>query len=191
MRGESMGTSDYQLLELIFRGIDLDTLRANDPSITQERLESLLAKLRSKLKPPRGKLSVYTDGASRGNPGRAGIGVVICDKGHKVLEEVGEYIGETTNNVAEYKALITGLKKALDYRAGEVEVLSDSELLVKQVKGEYRVKAQTILPLYMEVKKLLERLPKWAIRHIPREENTRADALANLAIDRHKSALGG
>lgn len=185
MRSESMGASDYQLLELIFRGIDLDSLRAKDPSITQERLESLLAKLRSKLKPPRGKLSVYTDGASRGNPGRAGIGVVICDKGHKVLEEVAEYIGETTNNVAEYKALVTGLKKALDYGVGEVEVLSDSELLVKQVKGEYRVKAQTILPLYMEVKKLLGRLPKWAIRHIPREENTRADALANLAIDRH------
>lgn len=186
-----MGISDYQLLELIYKNIDLNSLKTQEPSLTQERLESLFEGLKAILhrqKSKAGRLLIYTDGASRGNPGKSGIGVVICDKKHNVIEEVSRYIGETTNNVAEYKALIAGLERVLEYGPKEVGILSDSELLVKQLRGEYGVKAKAILPHFREAKRLLDMLPKWSVRHIPREQNPRADALANLAIDSHDAS---
>ena len=114
--------------------------------------------------------------------------MVICDKKYNVIEEVSRYIGETTNNVAEYKALITGLERVLENEPKEVGIFSDSELIVKQLKGEYGVKAKAILPHFREAKRLLDMLPKWNVRHIPREQNLRADALANLAIDSHDAS---
>lgn len=196
------GISDQELLELIRKGIDPDGIAAKDPRITRRRLEEFFSRLNSIVKTGPGPLKdkagkslsggrvlVYTDGASRGNPGRAGIGVVICDREQNVLEEISEYIGETTNNVAEYRALISALEEVRKYHPKELEVFSDSELLVKQINGQYKVRSPLILPLYKEAKRLVETLPKWKIRHIPREENPLADALANRAVDEHRGCL--
>ncbi len=129
------------------------------------------------------KRVLHVDGASRGNPGPAAIGVVIADARWKVAEEIGEYIGEATNNVAEYKALIRGLSAALAQGANEVEIRTDSELLVRQVQGSFKVKSPALRPLHDEVSALLDQFGRWAIQHVPREANARADALANQALD--------
>lgn len=123
------------------------------------------------------------DGASRGNPGPAAIGVVVADARWKVLEEIGEHIGDATNNVAEYRALIRALEAALAQGATEVEIRTDSDLLVRQVEGAYRVKAPALRALHEEATALLARLSSWTIQHVPREANTRADLLANRALD--------
>lgn len=126
---------------------------------------------------------LWTDGGSRGNPGPSAFGVVIESGDGQVLAEVGECIGETTNNVAEYKALIEGLRLAKELGATEVEAISDSELLVKQMLGQYRVKNEGLKDLFSEAKELAGSLRRFAIRHSYREENTRADALVNKALD--------
>ncbi len=129
------------------------------------------------------KRVLHVDGASRGNPGPAAIGVVISDARWKVLEEISEYVGEATNNMAEYKALIRGLSAALAQGASEVEIRTDSELLVRQVEGSFKVKSPTLRPLHDEVRALLDQFERWAIQHVPREANARADELANQALD--------
>ena len=129
------------------------------------------------------ELIIHTDGASRGNPGKAGIGVAIFDKGHKLIEEVCRFIGNATNNVAEYKAMILATQKAIDHNAKNVLFKTDSELLVRQLTGVYRVKNENILPLYAELTALLRKIPAWKIQHVYREENTCADVLANRGID--------
>lgn len=134
-------------------------------------------------------LIIYTDGASRGNPGKAGIGIAIYkinpDSGSDpaLLEEVSEYIGETTNNVAEYIALKRAMERAMTYNPEEVIFKLDSELLVKQLNKEYRIKSPNIIPLYKEVSELIKILPQCKIIYIPREENSCADKLANKGID--------
>jgi len=130
------------------------------------------------------KIEVYVDGASRGNPGEAGIGIVIKQSG-KVLLEVGSYIGKTTNNVAEYMALIRGLEEAIIMGDENVKIISDSELMVKQIKGEYKVKNEGLKPLYFHAKELIKKLKKFEIEHAYREENKHADKLANEGIDNH------
>lgn len=183
-----MGITDLELLELVFNNVDIKSLRAKDPFITEGRLKSLLNSLRGKLRPDgEERITLYIDGAARGNPGKAGIGIVLRDKSNKVIEEAGQYIGETTNNVAEYRALLEGLKRVLARGAKGVEILSDSELLVRQIHGEYKVRSPSLLPLYREAMELLNNLARWEIVHIPREENPRADALANMAIDSQKN----
>ena len=129
-------------------------------------------------------LRIHTDGASRGNPGEAGIGVVIEDESGKVIKEIRRYIGKATNNQAEYAALIDGLKAARGINADNVTVFADSELLVKQVKGEYKVKHPQLQPLFAQAKGLISGLKKFKISHVPREKNAHADALANEAIDK-------
>lgn len=125
----------------------------------------------------------YTDGAARGNPGPAGAGVIIYGPKHKVIEEAKLYLGETTNNVAEYRALILALDK-LDYHNAEnILIRADSELMVKQIKGEYRVKNEGLKPLYEQAMGLIEGFDTYKIEHVPREENKAADRLANAAID--------
>ncbi len=130
------------------------------------------------------RVVVHTDGASRGNPGDAGIGWLILDESGKPVREGGRYIGVTTNNVAEYNALIEGLKMALEEGADEILVRSDSELMVRQVSGDYRVKNEGLLPLFVQARRLLLRFKRWRIEYVPREQNRRADALANRGIDR-------
>ncbi|HHY42398.1 MAG TPA: ribonuclease HI family protein [Thermoanaerobacterales bacterium] len=129
------------------------------------------------------KVIVYTDGASRGNPGHAGIGIVFVDEKGNVLNEISEYIGETTNNIAEYTALVTALKNALEMNFDEIEVISDSELMVKQINGEYQVKNQGLKPLYTEACELLKEFKNYTVRHVKREHNQKADDLANRGID--------
>lgn len=128
------------------------------------------------------KLIIYTDGASRGNPGHAGIGVAIYT-GEELVEVVSEYIGQTTNNVAEYYAFIKGLEKARDLGAKEVDCYLDSELLVKQLSGEYRVKNEGLKPLYSRVRKIINDFNRVTVKHVPREENKVADKMANQGID--------
>jgi ribonuclease HI len=136
------------------------------------------------------RLRLRTDGASRGNPGPAGAGMVLePPDGGPALAEWGEYLGTTTNNVAEYRALIGGLRRALELGATAVDAVSDSELMVRQVSGQYQVRSPQLAALLAEVRALGGRFPDgFRIRHTRRGQNARADALANEAIDR---ALSG
>jgi ribonuclease HI len=129
------------------------------------------------------RLVVNVDGGSRGNPGPAAIAVVIASPDGEVLEQRGERIGEATNNVAEYRALLLGLERAAEFGAREVEVIGDSELVVRQVRGEYKVKDAGLRPLHQRVRDLLETFDRWSIRHVRREENEAADVLVNAALD--------
>jgi dinuclear metal center YbgI/SA1388 family protein len=130
-----------------------------------------------------GRVRLRVDGGSRGNPGPSAIGVVMEDVSGQVLQTLGRAIGRATNNVAEYRALIEGLKMARAAGAAEVEVLADSELLVKQMRGEYRVKNEGLKPLHAEATALVRGFVKFSIRHVPREENAMPDRLLNEALD--------
>lgn len=131
------------------------------------------------------KLTIRTDGGSRGNPGPAGIGVVIENaETQEVIETHAKFLGKTTNNQAEYKAVILGLERAVILGAKEVEVVADSELLIKQARGEYRVKNPDLQIRFGELKAFERQLPRVSYRHVRREFNKAADALANEAMDR-------
>lgn len=123
------------------------------------------------------------DGAARGNPGAAGCGAVICDEAGKVLKELRRYLGHATNNVAEYEGLLMGLEEVLRLGGKRVRVQSDSELLVRQLNGLYRVKDEKLKKLYKKALDLLQHLEAYRIVHIAREYNRLADELANQAID--------
>jgi ribonuclease HI len=129
------------------------------------------------------KLTVNVDGGARGNPGPAAIGVVVRDGDGAVLEERGERIGTATNNVAEYRALLLGIERAGEMGASELELIGDSELVVRQVKGEYKVKDAALRELHGEVKEALRRFARWSIRHVRREQNAEADRLVNQVLD--------
>lgn len=127
-------------------------------------------------------LKIQIDGAARGNPGPAGAGVVLSDSRGKKLRELSVYLGESTNNVAETCALILGLQEALRLGIGRVSVLTDSELLARQVTGVYRVKDERLRLLHALIRPLKESFERFEIRHVPREENKAADRLANKAV---------
>lgn len=129
------------------------------------------------------KIFLYIDGASRGNPGPAGVGLLILDNNRKKIKEFYKYLGEATNNIAEYNALIYGLEKALELNADEIVINLDSELVAKQVNGEYRVKNSDIKPLFERAVDSLKNFKKFELRHIARSENKEADKLANKAIN--------
>lgn len=133
------------------------------------------------------KLTIFSDGGARGNPGPAGIGAVLYDEHKKVIAEISEYLGETTNNQAEYRALLAALKKAASLKAEEVVCHLDSELVVKQLNREYKVKNKDLAPLFLDVYNLSLGFQKITFKHIPREQNSVADRLANEAMDRGKS----
>lgn len=130
------------------------------------------------------KLILYTDGGARGNPGPAGIGCVILDERGKVVCEISKYIGETTNNQAEYRALLAGLTKAKELGAREVEAFLDSELVVKQLNREYKVKDKDLAPLFVQIYNLTLGYKRIIFKHIRREQNCLADKLVNLALDK-------
>ncbi|MGI6129085.1 MAG: ribonuclease HI family protein [bacterium] len=129
------------------------------------------------------KVIVHTDGASRGNPGPAAVGIVITDENGTVLVELSEYIGETTNNVAEYRALLRGLQEAVRLNAKEVLIYGDSQLMIKQMNGEYRVRHPNLVPLYNDARNMVRSLGQVSFTYVPRSKNTRADELANQALD--------
>lgn len=126
---------------------------------------------------------IFVDGASRGNPGEAGIGVAVYDNKGKLMTEISRYIGIATNNVAEYKALIEGLKVGLEMNAANIHVKSDSQLLIRQLTGIYKVKSEGLKPLHEEAGNLLKKYRKYELEHIPREYNKHADKLANEGIE--------
>jgi len=131
------------------------------------------------------KLKTYTDGGARGNPGPAAIGILVCDEQGEILAEHCETIGEATNNVAEYRALIEGMKRAQELGANELECYLDSELVVKQLCGEYKLKSYNMQKLFDEVRKAESGFKNIAYRHLRREVDSmrRADQLVNLALD--------
>lgn len=131
----------------------------------------------------KGEIIVYTDGASRGNPGPSAAGAVIEDADGKSLQEISMFLGEMTNNQAEYQALILALKDVVSMRPEHVTIRMDSELIVKQIKGEYKIKNEKLIPLASIVKQQLMLLNSWRIEHVPREKNEKADHLANQALD--------
>ena len=126
---------------------------------------------------------IQADGASRGNPGKAGVGAVISDAQGRTVKELKCFLGMATNNVAEYRAVILALEKALELGGGRVTVYLDSELVVRQLQGEYRVREAHLQTLHRRALEILSRFSKYTIHYVPREENRRADQLANEAID--------
>jgi ribonuclease HI len=129
------------------------------------------------------RLVVNVDGGARGNPGPAAVGVVVRDGDGVVVEQLGETIGRATNNVAEYRALLRGIDLALEHGATQLELIGDSELVVRQVEGRYKVKDATMRELHGKVKAALSGLDGWSIRHVRRGENADADRLVNEALD--------
>ena len=129
------------------------------------------------------KVVVNVDGGARGNPGPAAVAAVVRDAGGQVLLEKGERIGRATNNVAEYRALLLGIEMAVALGASDLELIGDSELIVRQVEGRYKVKDAALRDLHAEVKRALGAFERWSIRHVRREQNAEADRLVNEALD--------
>lgn len=130
------------------------------------------------------KLILHTDGGASGNPGPAAAGIFITDEKGEKVAAFGKYLGEKTNNFAEYSALLLGLEKALSLKAEEIECLLDSELVVKQVKGEYKVKNPDLAGLFLKIYNLTQKFKKVSFRHVRREQNKRADSLVNQTLDK-------
>ena len=193
--------SDHELLALIHKSIDMEKLKEQDRTITKKRVDKLFQDLKDhvkkddltvsekgitdtlNIKKEAGLIVVNVDGASRGNPGESGIGVAIFDKDSNLISEACDYLGVATNNIAEYRALILGIKLSTEYNAKRTLFKSDSELMVKQIKGEYKVKNAQLKLLFAEAQSLLKKLPNWKIMHVPREENKEADLLANKGVE--------
>lgn len=135
------------------------------------------------LPPPSNAITAYCDGGARGNPGPSGYGVYIEDEQGRKLAELSEFLGIRTNNFAEYSGLLAALEFALRYDHPRLRVISDSELMVKQIKGQYKVKSPDLRPLYDEAKRRIAGLESFQIQHVLRNKNKDADRLANLAMD--------
>jgi ribonuclease HI len=129
------------------------------------------------------RVIVHVDGGARGNPGPAAAAAVVSDPDGQVLDEAAEALGVATNNVAEYRALLLGLQRARELGATEVEVVNDSELVTKQINGEYKVKHADLKPLHRAATEVLAEFDHWSVRSVPRAQNAHADALVNQALD--------
>ncbi len=129
------------------------------------------------------RATLHTDGGARGNPGPAGIGVVLADEDGEVIAEIAQGIGEATNNVAEYSALIAGLELALSHGVTDVDIYVDSELVVSQLLGKWKIKKDTLRPLAINARALMNRFESFTISHVRRESNADADKLANQGMD--------
>jgi ribonuclease HI len=132
------------------------------------------------------KATLFADGGSRGNPGPAASGAVLFDADGAVIHEIGTYLGVATNNVAEWMGLLTGLEAALEHGVSDLAVRLDSELVVKQISGAYRVKNEGLIPLHAKAKVLLRKFAHVDVRHVPRKQNAAADAVVNQILDAHR-----
>ena len=140
------------------------------------------------------KVVLHVDGGARGNPGPAAAAAVVSSADGEVLDEASEALGETTNNVAEYRALLLGLRRAAELGANEVEIVNDSQLVARQLTGEYKVKHAAMRPLHRQALEALARFERWSIASVPRAQNAHADALVNAVLDSAReraSAPGG
>jgi len=135
------------------------------------------------------RVVIFTDGTAEPNPGPAAIGATIKDEQGRLITTISQGIGRATNNQAEYRAIIAALEKAIELGANRVDMRSDSELVVRQINGKYRVKNAALKPLYQQVKQLLSLLEGFTITHIPRQQNREADNLANIALKRPHTAI--
>ncbi len=195
MRHRESPLDRQTVLDLLADRLDERILLELFPDHPPKRIRDLLrgVSCRPADPPPPGEVGVsrrchlYTDGAARGNPGEAGAGIVLYDRANRELASRSSYLGHCTNNVAEYRALILGLETAHEMGCTELAISLDSELVVRQVQGMYRVKTKTLKPLYARVTELLAGFDRWSIRHVPRSENSRADELANRGIDNKNS----
>lgn len=178
---------DHDVLTTLMKTLDpAETMRRH--GLDEDGLRSVLGRAASiaaelEAEPAENPVVVInTDGAARGNPGPAGAGFVVSKNG-KVIESQAQYLGERTNNYAEYSALILALERALELKASRLIVKSDSELMVRQIKGEYKVKNKDLQVLFAKASRLIARLESFEIVHVRREENREADLMANRAID--------
>jgi ribonuclease HI len=176
-------TSRAAVFAALAQGQDLDRIREGF-QLSPEELQDLFQEVAEHYQDlEQGTWTLYCDGASRGNPGPAGAGALLMDPQGEIRARLSQYLGSTTNNVAEYQALLLGLREAHRLGVRKIKVFADSELLVRQLNGSYRVKAPHLLPLWQEAQKGLQSFETQAISHVPREENSQADGLANRAID--------
>lgn len=182
---ESLPPSEEQIIRYLAQTLSVPKTLKRFPSLTAKDLQDLLLRRAQPLPSREGSLEffIHTDGASRGNPGEAGIGAVIADPQGRTVKEVKLFLGMVTNNVAEYRAVICALEKAWQLGAAKVRVYLDSELVVRQLCGEYRVREAHLQTLHQQAMEILHRFAQYSIHHIPREQNRRADQLANEAID--------
>lgn len=179
-------TPDPQLLRKFIAALkdDLDVERAAKKlGLSQDEARGMLEAVLGRLKTNAKDLVIHVDGASRGNPGQAGCGIFIQDKEGRVVKKVRKKLGIATNNVAEYTALVTALEEAASLGASTVKIFADSELMVKQIKGQYRVKNEGLKPLYAKATTLIGDFERFSITHVLRAKNKDADKLANEAID--------
>lgn len=182
-----------EILQYLAENLSFAKTLEKFPDLTNGKLKKLLIEASTFFipaagsKPPAttGYMTFYIDGASRGNPGKAAIGIVIMNSQGQIIDELKRYIGETTNNMAEYQALIEALTEGRRVGATKVQVFSDSELMVRQLNGIYKVKDAKLLDLYKEAKHLISDFEDFKIDHVTRDKNSRADALANEALDNH------
>jgi ribonuclease HI len=158
-------------------------LRQEKPGPSTEVVPGRVAAPSTKEVVPGRTVRVYSDGAARGNPGPAGAGAVLTDLSGNVLARLGRFLGKQTNNVAEYQGLILGLEHARQLGFREVDVRADSQLLIRQLKGEYAVRHAGLKPLNAEALRLLRSFDRYELTHVPREENSLADEMSNRAID--------
>ncbi len=193
--------SEAEILRHIAREEPLTATVRAFRGMTRERLGQLLEEAAEQLAPspgtkerkaesaaeePRGpvpRLRLYSDGAARGNPGPSGAGAVLIEPGGQVIARLGKYLGNQTNNYAEYMGLLLGLKHAKTLGAKEIEIFADSELMIRQLGGRYQVKSASLRPLYEEAVKLLNDFSRVKLVHVPREMNAAADEMSNRAID--------
>jgi len=181
------GLSD-EVLQALFPGEQVDDIRERLTSLAGQRSSPAPGPEQMSLPVKRRKKGqffiLHTDGASRGNPGEAGAGACIFDPAGNEVYDDSRYLGSCTNNVAEYQALLLGLQAAGSLKIENLEARLDSELIVRQLQGRYRVKDAKLKPLYEQVRALVANFRSCRFSHVPRSENARADELANQAIDR-------
>ncbi len=164
------------------------------PGLTRERLAKMFEKLANhptnsanafepEVNSTLNRVRVYSDGAARGNPGPSGAGAVLVEPSGQIVDRLGKFLGVRTNNYAEYMGLLLGLKRAQELGVREIEVFTDSELMIRQLGGRYQVRSTSLRPLYDQALKLLNGFSRVKLVHVPREMNTAADEMSNRAID--------
>ena len=172
----------YRFLKGLAETLDIARTMKDFPEAKSQDIRSLFLEFADTFK-NRKSVNIYADGASRGNPGNAGAGIIITAEDGKVIKKTGKYLGKTTNNEAEYQALIIALEEAKAMGATDIKIFADSELMVRQIKGEYKVKSEGLRPLYGKAMSILMGFKRYDIIHIERDKNKEADRLANEAID--------
>jgi len=195
---ETSPSSEAKILRHLSQTLSVTKTLKRFPSLTPKYLQEILQRCADRAEEDRRapppdlhpgefpEFCIHADGASRGNPGEAGAGAVISDSRGRTLKELKAYLGIASNNAAEYQAAILALERALELGVKRVTLFLDSELVVRQLRGEYRVREPHLKSLHQKARETLNRFSQYSILSIPREENRRADQLANEAIDQKK-----